>query len=869
MRWLTRNRNDRLAERMQLRPPGYGGTGWPGVFAQLRDAGVTASETGLELAAGRPLHNDSALAAALSALSFTDDAKHRNNHSARKVSRARSNAQWSRLIWAADAPILQNLTSRPPQLPPAEHAADTQLLQPLLRDGFVRVHDFGLNATALREQAYGLLERAGRKTADGELVTARGDLSALEPLLHNESFARVVRGYLGGSARYDGHAVFQLTPEATVQTYPSGWWHHDRCGRRLRVFVFIHDVRERDRPTLYARRSHNTLAFYSYIESIHLTRFSDSYVRRRYEAVPLTGDAGGGFLLDTNGLHRAQLDGWDGRTKRTAVLLEFHAHHKIPALASHAAVMTYPCPSIKHGSYSFTSGYPGLPLYPPDDAPPYAPPSRQIKCYGKCDHRIGRGSGTGPRRRVGGRRNGSFGGDGLYEALRKARARNRAMEQALDAAKREPMAVEGAAAADPANWTIRDVVVPDNSTRGADARDARACFARTPRHDGCAAVFAVAPAPSSTGTRPMFVGMAASAARGLKRHLPYARTVLILGSADCDHRAASEVAAATTTSSSSAAPNVDAAAAARAADAQRRIATGRAAASSAEDDASLAPHLTAFDEIVRWCDPALYSMAGLYRNGAHRGWLLKPPMLAASPYARSLFFDADTAVWSDAVALLFALLHRPGGADWLASAEVRTSRSRRALGGVPIFNSGVVGYRRLGNDGGKGSGVAALLSRWTDESYRVACALPRAGKSGMESPSQLGVPGVPAGLSSTSAWQLVTNDQFGLAQIVTPISPPQDARNGNVRWRTLSSHFNWRGADATGHASAANATVVVRHGGTIKRDAMAEMKAARRRGDTKTYGTGRTTRKASIVKEEARVARAWAARICSRFALQG
>ena len=857
LRWLARNRHDRLAERMQQRPPGYSsGTGWPAVFAELRDAGVTASETGLELAAGRPLHNDSALAAALTALSFTDDAKLRSNKTVRHVFRARSNAEWSRLIWAADAPILQNLTSHPPRLPPRERAADTQLLQPLLRDGFVRVRDFGLNATALREQAYQLLERDGKKTADGELVTARGNLSALEPLLHNASFARVVRSYLGGTARYDGHAVFQLTPEATVQTYPSGWWHHDRCGRRLRVFVFIHDVKERDRPTLYARGSHNTLAFYSYIEAIHLTRFSDAYVRRRYEAVPLTGDAGGGFLLDTNGLHRAQLDGWDGKTKRTAVLLEFHAHRKIPALASHAAVMTYPCPSIKHGAYSFTSGYPGLPLYPPDDAPPYVPPSRRMQCFGKCDKRGPvRRSGTGPRRGVasGRGRRGSLGNSDLYEALRKARLRNRAQEQAADAAQREPMAVEGAA--EPANWTIRDVVMPDNSTRDADARDARACFERTPRHDGCAAVFAVAPAPASTGMRAMFVGIAAASARSLKRHLPYARTVLILGAADCDRRAASEATAAASPSSS--APNADSGAAAAAAAAQRRISAGRAAASSAEDDAPLAPHLTAFDEVVRWCDPALYSMAGVYRSGVHRGWLLKPPMLAASPYARSLFLDADTVVESGAIALLFAMLHRPGGADWLAAAEVRTSRSRRSLGGAPIFNSGVIGYTRLGSD----SRVAALLARWTDASYRVACALSVAGKSGFDaSPSKLGVTGVPAGLSSSSAWQLVTNDQFGLSQLVTPISSLQGV---SVSRRTLSSLFNWRGADAIGKASAASATVVVQHRGKTKGGALAGMREARRRGDTKTYGTGRT-RKESTIKEEARAARAWADRKCPK-----
>ena len=68
-----------------------------------------------------------------------------------------------------------------------------------------------------------------------------------------------------------------------------------------------------------------------------LTRFSEQYVASKYEIVPLTGSAGGGFLLDTNALHRAKLD---GTARRTAILLEFHAHRKIPTLASHPAYAT-------------------------------------------------------------------------------------------------------------------------------------------------------------------------------------------------------------------------------------------------------------------------------------------------------------------------------------------------------------------------------------------------------------------------------------------------------------------------------------------------------------------------------------------------
>ena len=62
---------------------------------------------------------------------------------------------------------------------------------------------------------------------------------------------------------------------------------------------------------------------------------------------------------------------------RAQVLLEFHAHGKIPLLATHRAVMTYPCPSIKHSiNYSWTAGEAGWPLFPPEKA---APPDLKAK----------------------------------------------------------------------------------------------------------------------------------------------------------------------------------------------------------------------------------------------------------------------------------------------------------------------------------------------------------------------------------------------------------------------------------------------------------------------------------------------------------
>jgi hypothetical protein len=55
---------------------------------------------------------------------------------------------------------------------------------------------------------------------------------------------------------------------------------NDRCGRRVKAFLFLHDVREDGRPTLIAPGSHRT-TFYAY-NDLKLSRFADSYVEENY-----------------------------------------------------------------------------------------------------------------------------------------------------------------------------------------------------------------------------------------------------------------------------------------------------------------------------------------------------------------------------------------------------------------------------------------------------------------------------------------------------------------------------------------------------------------------------------------------------------
>ena len=147
-------------------------------------------------------------------------------------------------------------------------------------------------------------------------------------------------------------ALPEVRTKATpAPDYWSGYWHHDRCGRRLKAFLFLHDILPDGRPTMVANASHRTHYFtYDWLKG---SRFADKYIRENYDVVPMTGKRGGGFIFDTNAIHKGTavrenqpaLRGgaaprqFDFRTgemsgvrSRTVLLVEFMETHKVSPL---------------------------------------------------------------------------------------------------------------------------------------------------------------------------------------------------------------------------------------------------------------------------------------------------------------------------------------------------------------------------------------------------------------------------------------------------------------------------------------------------------------------------------------------------------
>ena len=194
--------------------------------------------------------------------------------------------------------------------------------------GAAIIDDWGLsfeNVTRISLKAHAALgrEAAARRqnvtTGVVEATLLPGDVAAW---LASPRLKAALDAYLGAKAYVRTRiAALRLTnllrapysgAEPNLLGYPSGFWHHDRCGKRVKAFLFLHEVKADGRPTLIAEASHRT-HYYEYKDLLQ-SRFSDEYISSNYDVVQLVGPRGGGFLFDTNTIHKGRSDGKRGRT---------------------------------------------------------------------------------------------------------------------------------------------------------------------------------------------------------------------------------------------------------------------------------------------------------------------------------------------------------------------------------------------------------------------------------------------------------------------------------------------------------------------------------------------------------------------------
>jgi len=144
-------------------------------------------------------------------------------------------------------------------------------------------------------------------------------------LLKNPKMNKLLQSYLGEDATFDWCQLHRIPVSADYQTL-SGFWHHDRCGRRLKIFIYLHDVKPGGRVTYYAGGSHKRQHFgWSHHLNSKSTK-TDQGMHSKYNVKELYGKKGQAYLFDSNGFHRAT---WHKSNQfRDILSFEFSSHSK-------------------------------------------------------------------------------------------------------------------------------------------------------------------------------------------------------------------------------------------------------------------------------------------------------------------------------------------------------------------------------------------------------------------------------------------------------------------------------------------------------------------------------------------------------------
>ena len=221
------------------------------------------------------------------------------------------------------------------------------LFDTLQRDGFVAIDDFGGDIDSIIQTAEASVSQEALNTkknestiaGGGAVVTSRLSIPQVDDILaYNSTITEVVNAYQGPSILH-GYKVTRLTK--TLQKndqYIAGFYHHDRVGRRLKAFIFLHDVDcDKGHPTLVATGTHKILYYRS--EDYSSTRFKDDYVDKIFQIAKGCGKKGGGFLFDTNTIHKGSVN---GDSERTVIIAEYH--HIAKCAYSEAKELGIPCP---------------------------------------------------------------------------------------------------------------------------------------------------------------------------------------------------------------------------------------------------------------------------------------------------------------------------------------------------------------------------------------------------------------------------------------------------------------------------------------------------------------------------------------------
>lgn len=130
-------------------------------------------------------------------------------------------------------------------------------------------------------------------------------LYALDPLMHNKEILELMSFYIGSDVVINGYQYWHMDANATTEGFQvTGKWHHDSCGTRVKIFVYLHDVDD-DRIVTEVAAGSQTSSKYTF--GREHPWFNTDSVHNQWRISKMTGPAGGGFLFDPNTIHRASV----------------------------------------------------------------------------------------------------------------------------------------------------------------------------------------------------------------------------------------------------------------------------------------------------------------------------------------------------------------------------------------------------------------------------------------------------------------------------------------------------------------------------------------------------------------------------------
>ena len=236
-----------------------------------------------------------------------------------------------RMVFEEDKSMMRRSAERlrPPKSGSSSFEA-ARIHADLHRYGFHKIDSYpGLDVDRLKEEAVAALRNRGVWENDEGVKAVGDELDHLRPVLENVEILQAASDYFGGEpAELTGYEIVHLGPRLTPEQYQSGLWHHDRCGRRLKLFIYTDSVGDHDHPTLIARGTHNYTWFG--MQNHAPTRFKNDWVTSTYgeqHLIKMTGPKGGGFFFDTNTIHRGDIDGV--HTARNVIIVEYHTKKRI------------------------------------------------------------------------------------------------------------------------------------------------------------------------------------------------------------------------------------------------------------------------------------------------------------------------------------------------------------------------------------------------------------------------------------------------------------------------------------------------------------------------------------------------------------